>query len=216
MQSLKYDIIDFPAGIMQERSVSVYIFRYYIYNIISTRVASSCVNSGSWSNKEVEKKFFLRKRGVGGKLLLCWREGLELFIHALELCLKGLNKKLLPLFSVCCGGVKTFFKYWSLQHRNIVTREIKMQPCFPCWLIELAISNITQMFLESHFKFSASFPYILQGTRRCWCYNWLACWFLHWILQKTSSSICILLWKDMQHICYTYSCSLQHAKISYC
>ena len=32
---------------MQERSV--YIFRYYIYNIISTRVASSCVNSGSWS-----------------------------------------------------------------------------------------------------------------------------------------------------------------------
>ena len=28
----------------------MYIFHYYIYNIISTRVASSCVNSGSWSN----------------------------------------------------------------------------------------------------------------------------------------------------------------------
>ena len=37
---------------MKERSVSfqyMYIFRYYIYNIFSTRVASSCVNSGSWS-----------------------------------------------------------------------------------------------------------------------------------------------------------------------
>ena len=34
---------------MQERSISVYIFRYNIYNIISTRVASSCVNSGLWS-----------------------------------------------------------------------------------------------------------------------------------------------------------------------
>ena len=34
---------------MQERFVSVYIFRYKIYNIISIRVASSCVNSGSWS-----------------------------------------------------------------------------------------------------------------------------------------------------------------------
>ena len=37
---------------MQERSVSVYIFRYYIiYNIFSTRVASSCVNSGLWWKK---------------------------------------------------------------------------------------------------------------------------------------------------------------------
>ena len=46
--------------------------------------------------------------------------------------MKGLNKKLLSLFSVV-GGVKTFFKYWSHSYRNIVTREIKMQPC---WLIE--------------------------------------------------------------------------------
>ena len=45
---------------MQERSISVYIFRYYIYNIISTRVASSCVNSGSWSKKM--KTFELAKQ----------------------------------------------------------------------------------------------------------------------------------------------------------